>query len=141
MAASSATRWEPWIPMPKTSFFVYFSGSATVADAGRRLARSLSVVEDGDLLRVRWRDAANPEFTIGLRTGHDVAGAAAEIGHRHRIKEFTAFDRRFEVSIDDLDVALDEVNTLIEVQLGLQDLTNGYLVLPWNGSVQAPDPG
>ena len=40
--------------------------------------------------------------------------------------------------IDDLESTLDEMNTLAEVQMTLQDLTNGYLVCTWNGSVQAP---
>ena len=121
-----------------SSFLVYFAGTTTLADASRSLARSLSVVEAGDLLRVRWRDGSEPEFTVGLGTGDHVAREAAEIGARHGVDEFNAFDRRFEVGIDDLDAALDETNTLIEVQLTLQDLTSGYLVLSWNGAVQAP---
>jgi len=48
-------------------------------------------------------------------------------------------DRRFEVGFDDLYTVLDEINTFIEVSTSLQDLTEGYLVLPWNDTVQAPD--
>ena len=40
----------------------------------------------------------------------------------------------FEVTINDLDEALDEVNTLMEIQGALQDVSGGYLFLPWNGS-------
>jgi hypothetical protein len=121
-----------------SSFFVYFSGSTTLADASRALAGSLNVVETGELLHVRWRDRLEPEFTVRFSAGDAVVRAAVELGARHGIDEFNNLDQRFEVAIDDLPAALDEANTLIEVQLTLQDLTNGYLVLSWNGSVQAP---
>lgn len=45
---------------------------------------------------------------------------------------------RFEILIDDLDAVLDEINTLIDVQHALQELTNGFLYLSWNGQVFGP---
>ena len=47
-------------------------------------------------------------------------------------------DARFEIAIDDLDEALDEINTLIDVQSALQEVSNGYLFLPWNGHLSEP---
>ena len=38
-----------------------------------------------------------------------------------------------------LDTALDEINTLIEVQCTLQDATAGYLFNSWNGKLSAPE--
>jgi hypothetical protein len=121
-----------------SSCLVFFAGPTTLADAARALSRSMHVVEDGEVLLVRWRDATEPELTVGLSAHAHVAVEAAELAQRKNIDAFNRFDRRFEVAIDDLESTLDEMNTLAEVQMTLQDLTNGYLVCSWNGSVQAP---
>lgn len=42
------------------------------------------------------------------------------------------------VGIDDLDGALDEINTLMEVQVALQDASQGFLFLPCNGNLSEP---
>jgi hypothetical protein len=46
-------------------------------------------------------------------------------------------DARFEVSFEDLDEALDEINTMIEVQVGLQEVCDGILFLTWNGGLSS----
>lgn len=38
----------------------------------------------------------------------------------------------------DLDAALDEINTLMEVQVALQEASEGFLFLPWNGNLSEP---
>ncbi len=43
-----------------------------------------------------------------------------------------------EIGIENLDEALDEINTLMEVQGALQDASGGYLFLPWNGTLSKP---
>ena len=43
-----------------------------------------------------------------------------------------------QIDIDDLDEALDAINPLIELQGALQDATDGFLVLEWNGALQPP---
>lgn len=45
----------------------------------------------------------------------------------------------FVVCFADLEKVLDEINTLIDVQSTLQDLTGGYLYLEWNESLTAPE--
>ena len=45
---------------------------------------------------------------------------------------------RFEIEFDNLDEALYEINTLMEVQAALQDASSGLLFLPWNGNLSAP---
>lgn len=45
---------------------------------------------------------------------------------------------RFEISIPDLDAALNEINSLMEVQGALQDASSGYLFLPWNEQIIKP---
>ena len=117
---------------------VFFAGPTTIVDAARALSRSMHVVEDGEVLLVRWREATEPELTVGFNADTYVAVESAELAQRKNIDAFNRFDRRFEVIIDDLESTLDEMNTLAEVQMTLQDLTNGYLVCSWNDSVQAP---
>jgi hypothetical protein len=81
----------------------------------------------------------SPQFRIVLSAEPHVAAEAAEIGegtpHASAMRECGA---RFEVGIDDLDAALDEINTLMEVQGALQDASRGFLFLPWSGELSEP---
>jgi hypothetical protein len=83
-------------------------------------------------------ETTEPELTVGFNADTSVAVESVELAQRKNIDAFNRFDRRFEVIIDDLQSTLDEMNTLAEVQMTLQDLTRGYLVCSWNDSVQAP---
>ncbi|MDB5313114.1 MAG: hypothetical protein JWO38_7316 [Gemmataceae bacterium] len=47
-------------------------------------------------------------------------------------------DVRFEVYFDSPHEALDEINTLMEVQIALQEASGGFLFLPWNGNLSGP---
>ena len=42
---------------------------------------------------------------------------------------------RFEVGIEDLDAAVDEFNTLMDVQVALQDAARGFLFVPWSDNL------
>jgi hypothetical protein len=42
------------------------------------------------------------------------------------------------MGIDNLDAALDEINTLMEVQGALQDAAKVFHFLPWNGNLYGP---
>ena len=81
----------------------------------------------------------SPQFRVRLVVGESVRVEAAEIGegtpHEAALREC---DARFEIGIEDLDEALDEINTLMEVQGALQDASHGYLFLPWNGNLSEP---
>ena len=121
-------------------FMVYFRGPATLADAARSLAdHKLHVVESGDTLEVRWKPGTGPGFWVGLNAEPWVVVEAAEHAEAKGVPEMAGLDRRFEVPMDDLDAALDEYNTLFEVQATLQDLTGGYIVNSWNGNVIPPE--
>jgi hypothetical protein len=64
---------------------------------------------------------------------------AAKIGHGTPHEDaLRECDARFEIVIEDLDEALDEINTLMEVQGALQDVSQGFLFLPWNGELSEP---
>jgi len=118
---------------------VYFrSGTSDLdAAAGALTKYRLTVARQGDQLIVSRPD--RPQFRLRLKTGESVRAEAVEIGegtsHERAMQEC---DARFEIDIDDLDAALDEANTLMEVQGALQDASQGFLFLPWNGSLTEP---
>ncbi len=117
---------------------VFFrSGSITLDDAARRLAAAgLRVDRTGDQLSVQWN--AGPILRIRYAQDAKVTAEARQIGASSRHATAMAdCDARFEVSFDDLAVVLDEVNTLIEVQMTLQEATRGFLFTAWNKALTA----
>ncbi len=64
-------------------------------------------------------------------SANEAAEIAAENSHAQSL---LPCDARFEIAIDDLDAVLDEINTLIEVQSVLGDLTGGFVFNTWNGN-------
>lgn len=83
-------------------------------------------------------DEEGPVLRIVLANGGHVAEEATEIGAGSAFEQtLRACTARFEIAIDDLDEALDEMNTLIEVQASLQDGTRGVLFNSWNGELSA----
>jgi hypothetical protein len=78
-------------------------------------------------------------FGFTCRRSRTSPSEAAEIGRgTEHAEAMAAFDARFEVEFDDLEDALDEINTLMEVQGALQDASQGYLFLPWNANICKP---
>ncbi|UUZ54168.1 hypothetical protein LP419_38195 [Massilia sp. H-1] len=79
------------------------------------------------------------EFQITLAQLPHVLLEAREIAqgteYAHALGECGS---RFEISIPDLDAALNEANSLMEVQGALQDASSGYLFLPWNEQIIKP---
>ena len=101
---------------------VFFKpGACDLKGAQESLLKYRLVVEpDGDDL-VAGRPGS-PHFRIRLATDANVASEAAEIGDGTRYaNEMRKCTARFEIEIDDLDAALDEMNTLMEVQGAIQD--------------------
>ena len=93
----------------------------------------------GDVLHVRWAERG-PELRVRYSDADYVQIEATEIGKRTEwASSLARTDRRFEVAFDDLDAVLSEMNTLIEVQATLQDLTRGYLFNTWNGGLNPPE--
>ena len=80
-----------------------------------------------------------PTLRVYLVGGPEVRtqGREAAAGTPHGAA-MAACDARFEIVIDDLATVLDEMNTLLEVQLTLQDLTGGLLFNTWTGKLSAP---
>jgi hypothetical protein len=118
---------------------VFFRPEACDLDAAVQslTAYGLTVTRQGEQLTAG--RPGSPQFRIRLVVGDNVRVEATEIGegtpHAAAMRECSA---RFEVGIDDLDAALDEINTLMEVQGALQDASQGFLFLLWNGNLLGP---
>ena len=118
---------------------VFFRPGACDLDAAAKsLARyGLTVTRRGDEL-IAGR-SCSPQFRIELSSDPHVAEEAAEIGKgTPHAAAMLGCGARFEVYFDDLDAALDEINTLMEVQGALQDASQGFLFLEWNGNLSEP---
>ena len=121
-----------------SSFQVFFTGPTTIGDAVQALSRTMHVVEDENGFTVRRAEGAEPALEVGLSSEPNIATEAQQIADYRKIEEFKAFDRRFEVYIDDLERTLDEATTVNAVQQALQELTHGYVVRSWNGAIDPP---
>lgn len=118
--------------------FFRLAQGVDLAAAGAALREAgLDVEEAGACWRVRWDDG--PLLRVGLSAAPQVAAQASALGEGGAVPGIGACDVRFEIAIDDLDEALDEANTLIEVQATLQGLTGGYLFNSWNAELLPPD--
>jgi hypothetical protein len=127
------------VPMARgSSFQVFFTGPTTLGDAAQALSRTMHVAEDENGFTVRRADGTEPALGVGLSTEPNVAVEAQQIAGYRKIDEFKAFDRRFEVYIDDLEQTVKEADTMAAVQQILQELTNGYVVRSWDGAINAP---
>lgn len=124
--------------MPDTCFVFFRSGQATLSDAAQALDEiGLEVDAQADCLEVS--DADSPTFRIFCEAGAHVQQEAQEIAQNTAYGEAMALcTERFEIEINDLGEALDEINTLIDIQAALQEISEGYLYLSWNGNLSAP---
>lgn len=79
------------------------------------------------------------DFKVNMLVGKDINEEAIEISENSKFEaELSKCDAMFEIKIENLDIALDEINTLIEVQGAVQDACKGYLFTPWNGNISEP---
>jgi len=132
--------------MSAQHFTVYFSDPAFgLADGEEALGEiGVDVARDGEVLRLSGEDL--PRFAVRLLAGDAVAAQARKLaeGVGRASPEGEALsrcDRCFVVEIEDFDEALDEINTMMEVQAALQDATGGVLLLSWNGHLSLPYAG
>jgi hypothetical protein len=120
--------------MPSTFLIFFRAGSASLEGATDSLAGyGLTVVRKDDYLEVS--RLGSPTYRVRIAQGSHVSSKARDIAAGTPYEEaMRDCNECFEVTINDLDEALDEVNTLMEIQGALQDVSGGHLFLPWNGS-------
>jgi len=129
--------------MGYASFILFQAGqgdldTAAIALAERGLPVERAMGRYGDTLTVAYSD--DPALHITYAQEPYVQEEAEEIGAGTPFADALLLcDARFEILIDDLDAALDEINTLIEVQLTLQHPINGFLFNTWNGQLSGPE--
>ncbi|WP_394937722.1 hypothetical protein [Psychromicrobium sp. YIM B11713] len=120
-------------------FFVYFrSGAATLAKAQETLPlhdlEATSSTENTFTV-----EAEGLSFQVSLEESEQVAAEASQAaGAEQQWQPLKECSARFLVQISDLQEALEEINTMLELQEALQDSCDGYLVLPWNGGILGP---
>ena len=114
------------------------SGTCDLDAVARSLAEcGLTVTHESDHLTAGW--PGGPQFRVWYEAGEHVREDAAEIGKGTEDQAaMRDCDARFEIGIDDLDEALDEINTLIEVQSVLEAATRGLLYLTWKNNLPGP---
>jgi hypothetical protein len=118
-----------------SSFRVYFADrSITLRHAFAACAR-LGPVMDGDEAFAITIPNATTRMFCGLNDASWVVAEAREQAQRHGVPALAACDRCFEVTIENLDHALQDYNTLFAVQEYLADLTHGWVTLAWNGEL------
>ena len=81
------------------------------------------------------------EFRLRLMDDGDVAELRAMAGKsapEHRAK-LRSCDAGIEILFDERNKVLDEINSLIEIQVGLRDASGGWLYLGWNCVLQPPE--
>lgn len=89
-------------------------------------------------LTLKWHDGLS--LRLYFDRSENVRREVGEIAEGTPYQEaLGSFDTRFEIVFDDLEEVLDEANTLIEVQIALQNATGGFLFNSWNGQLIAPD--
>lgn len=132
--------------MSAQHFAIYFSDPAFRLSEGEDALGEIGVevARDGEILRLSGEDL--PRFAVRLLAGDSVAAQARKLaeGVGRASPEGEALsrcDRCFVVDIEDFDEALDEINTMMEVQAALQDATGGVLLLSWNGHLSLPYAG
>jgi len=113
-------------------FLVFFDGSRADDDAiVSALLNSpfVRAVKDG---RIDGDEGLT--FGLAIHRGQGVRSKVDETGLDEVVAEC---DACVVVTVPDLDAALDDINTLIEMQGNLQDVTGGVLFLSWTGEAHA----
>ncbi len=127
-----------------TLLILFESGQATLDEAAEALKGRGFEVEKrtletgGEVLTAQYE--SGPVFHVCFNDSDHVVEESREIGEGTEFTEqLSRCSVRFEVIIEDLDQAIDEMNSLIELQLTLQSLTNGFILNCWNGELSEPE--
>ncbi|MFT5325175.1 MAG: hypothetical protein ACI8P0_003042 [Planctomycetaceae bacterium] len=120
-------------------YLMFPSPSVDLGEAGALLTDRGFTVEEADSNELRC-ECNGIEFWLTRHEGPKIQRESAMIGDLlNNPVEIDQCDCRFEIEFEDLEKVLDEINSLIEIQLTLQDATNAYLFNLRNRGVQPPD--
>jgi hypothetical protein len=103
------------------------------------LGRNLQVTEDEEILNVRWGKSGPTLFVKIVRGTIIEAMLRGYVRRRKGLNSWiTGCDSAVQISFDSLDEVLDEINTLIEVQETVQQVTQGIGFNSWNAEMWVP---
>jgi hypothetical protein len=123
---------EFWIFYPKESGFGLKAATAALEGARFATRAKKKAVE------IKRKDLTFEMTVCADDTSAELrAVASSKAGPKHR-RALSRCDGAIQVSVGDLEAALDEINGLIEMQLVLQDACKGFLFVGWNCKFQAP---
>lgn len=126
----------------ENQFHVYFrKGEAGLAQAAEALAlHDLSSTPLNSLAPAEAFTVAADGFgfVVRLDESPSAASEAKNVAAAAAMAGLATCDARFAVEVVGLPAALDEINTMMELQGALQDCCGGYLVLGWNGGIVEP---
>jgi hypothetical protein len=93
------------------------------------------VARHANVLYFRWDDGP----VLRIRALNAVSARDGSVSwHLNLPAPVNQFPRAFEISFDDLEEVLDEINTLIDAQSELEKLTGGACYNSWNENLSLP---
>lgn len=117
---------------------IFLTADSSNLEEAQAALTSCGLTVEGDRHElVCFRDNS-PEFTIHLNSEVEVQTEALEIAeenpnYRSRLKNC---DARFEIYFEELSEVLNEIDTLIDIQITLQDIAKGIVFTSWNGILE-----
>lgn len=114
------------------SFIMFQNDDLQLEIAEQKLRDAgLKVEKINNELKASWDNG--PELIVSYSSGEKVQQDSERLGNGSEYEnELKSCQSRFEISFDDIDDVLDEMNTLIEVQGTLQDISDGISFNSWN---------
>lgn len=116
-------------------FIMYKNDNLHLDIAEQKLKEiGLTVERNNDVLRTFYKNG--PSLFISHSYGQKILQESIRIGTASAYeKQLKESNSRFEIFFDNIEEVLDEINTLIEVQSTLQNITGGVIFNNWNQSL------
>jgi hypothetical protein len=107
----------------------------------KQLLIDARLTSTGDQQPFEVRRAGGPSFYVSVLRSSSIETIARRLaGPRRKYSPFIpGCDTQIKIELTDVDEALDEINTLIELQSLLQNATKGLTYLGWNQAFSCPD--
>lgn len=128
--------------LPRNWCLIFFRDPETKFDTSRLrevvAAAGLSATAGGEPITVQFGEG--PKMKLSIARGKFLETMVRGlVGTQRKHKDLVAgCDAQIKIEIENLDEALDEMNTLIDLQASLQNATGGLMYNSWNQEFSAP---